>query len=159
MSSQLPPPERSRAGQAAQLSKFRLRAELLALRASSLPDRAFSLYGNLRSRLVWGLASDRALLESCGASYGEDGWYRPDSKEFMPKFFRWESEMIDRFFPPRDCSSVRPVAGGRHFSFSSADMNPFRSICLNGSASRSPAYPRTAAASMFTALPMKTCRC
>ena len=83
-----------------------------AIRASTLVDRGFARFNSLRSRLVMLIGGDGLFDAYNAVAYGRTPEYRADRPGFRRELFRWEEDVIERWFPPPPARVLVGGAGG-----------------------------------------------
>ena len=83
-----------------------------AIRASTLVDRAFARFDSLRSRLVMLIGGDGLFDAYNDVAYGRTPEYRADRPKFRRELFRWEEEVVERWFPTPPARVLVGGAGG-----------------------------------------------
>ncbi len=83
-----------------------------ALHATRAIDRAYHRGDRFRSLLVLAFGSDAFLDEYCRLAYDHGAAYNAASTQFRTGLFEWETEAIDRCFPPPPARILVGGAGG-----------------------------------------------
>jgi hypothetical protein len=91
-----------------------------AIRASTLIDRAYRRFDRLRSRAVVAVGSEGLLNAYNDVAYGHTPEYRADLPKFRRELFRWERDVVTRWFPPAPARVVIGGAGGGREAFALA---------------------------------------
>jgi hypothetical protein len=83
-----------------------------AIRASTLVDRAFGRFDRLRSRIIVQIGGDRLFEAYNDIAYGVTPEYLAGGPKFRRELFRWEEEIVARWFPPPPARVLVGGAGG-----------------------------------------------
>jgi hypothetical protein len=82
------------------------------IRATTLVDRAFYRFQQLRSLLVTAFASDGVLRAYNDLTYSRTAVYDAGRPQFRETLFNWERDLVERIFPAPPCRVLVGAAGG-----------------------------------------------